>query len=122
MKNMKKKSPDEDAANDINWDWEDDWVSIKITDRRRKNYYDLFLESMYGSVFNFNTLFSFTIYIVSSIFFSVCLNHSKFKAKILFQDMNDIATRKTDEDAAKDINWDWEEDWVSYLNINKGVT
>ena len=58
---MKKKSPDEDAANDINWDWEADWVSIKITDRRRKNYYELFLESMYGSVFNFNTLFSFTI-------------------------------------------------------------
>ena len=29
MKNMKKKSPDEDAANDINWDWEDDWVSYK---------------------------------------------------------------------------------------------
>ena len=30
--------------------------------------------------------------------------------------MNDIATRKTDEDAAKDINWDWEEDWVSINN------
>ena len=37
--------------------------------------------------------------------------------------MNNITmSRKTDEDAANDLNWDWDEDWVSYLNINKGVT
>ena len=34
---MSRKT-DDDAANDLNWDWDEDWVSIKITHQTVMTY------------------------------------------------------------------------------------